>query len=106
LLPNAEEARLLTGCTDPAEAARALAARHPVVVVSLGADGALWAAGDVLLHRPAHPADVVDTTGAGDAFAAGLLAVWTATGGRPDPVTALEAGLRRAAAVVGRPGAR
>jgi ribokinase len=106
LLPNADEARLLTGCTDPAAAARALSRRHPVVVVSLGADGALWAAGELLLHRPAHPTHVVDTTGAGDAFAAGVLSVWTAADGRPDPVDALEAGARRAAAVVARPGAR
>jgi sugar/nucleoside kinase (ribokinase family) len=106
LLPNAAEARLLTGCADPADAARTLARRHPVVVVSLGAEGALWAAGELLLHRPAHPADVVDTTGAGDAFTAGVLSVWTAAGGRPDPAEALEAGLRRAAGVVGQPGAR
>jgi sugar/nucleoside kinase (ribokinase family) len=76
-----------------------------VVAVSLGAGGAIWASGDVLVHRPAHPADVVDTTGAGDAFAAGLLAAWLA---EPDgdPVRALDAGLARAAAVVGRLGAR
>jgi sugar/nucleoside kinase (ribokinase family) len=103
LLPNADEARLLTGCADVAEAARALAARHPVVAVSLGAEGALWAAGGELLHRPAHPATVVDTTGAGDAFAAGLLAAWLAGAG---PTDALDAGLALAAAVVGRPGAR
>jgi ribokinase len=106
LLPNADEARLLTGCTDPVDAARALAGRHPVVVVSLGADGALWAAGSEVLHRPAHPARVVDTTGAGDAFTAGVLSVWAAADCRPDPVDALEAGLRCAAAVVGRTGAR
>jgi len=106
LVPNADEARLLTGCPDPAAAARALAAQHPVVVVSLGADGALWASGELLVHRPAHPAVVVDTTGAGDAFTAGVLSVWTASGGRPDPADALEAGLRRAAIVVGRTGAR
>lgn len=106
LLPNADEARLLTGCTDPAAAARTLAARHPVVVVTLGAEGALWAAGDLLVHRPAHPAVVVDTTGAGDAFTAGVLAAWASSGGRPDPVRALDAGLARAAAVVARPGAR
>ncbi|MGY1839775.1 MULTISPECIES: carbohydrate kinase family protein [unclassified Modestobacter] len=106
LLPNAAEACLLAGAADPAAAARSLAGRHPVVVVSLGADGALWAAGDALVHRPAHPATVVDTTGAGDAFAAGVLATWHATGGRPDAGQALDAGLARAAAVVGRPGAR
>jgi sugar/nucleoside kinase (ribokinase family) len=105
VLPNEAEARLLTGCADAATAARALAARHAVAVVTLGADGALWASGDVLVHRPAHPVAVVDTTGAGDAFAAGLLSVWLADRGG-DPARALEAGLARAAAVVGRPGAR
>ncbi len=103
VLPNADEARLLTGCADPAAAARALATRHEVAVVTLGAVGALWAAGDVLVHRPAHAVEVVDTTGAGDAFAAGFLSVWLAD---LDPVRALEAGLARAAAVVARPGAR
>ena len=106
LLPNADEARLLTGCADVGTAARALAAVLAVVVVSLGADGALWAAGGELLHRPPHPATVLDTTGAGDAFAAGVLSVWVGAGGRPDPAAALEAGLARAAAVVGRLGAR
>ena len=105
VLPNADEARLLTGCADPAAAARALAARHPVAVVTLGAEGALWADGERLVHRPAHPATVVDTTGAGDAFTAGLLSVWLAAPDG-DPVAALEAGLTRAAAVVARPGAR
>ncbi|WP_233517925.1 carbohydrate kinase family protein [Geodermatophilus marinus] len=105
VLPNADEARLLTGCADPADAARALAARHPVAVVTLGGDGALWAAGDRLVHRPALPAAVVDTTGAGDAFAAGLLSVWLADRAG-DPSRALDAGLARAAAVVAGPGAR
>jgi sugar/nucleoside kinase (ribokinase family) len=105
LLPNAQEARLLTGCEEPEAAARALAGRYPVVTVKLGPDGALWASGDVLVHRPAHPTTVVDTTGAGDAFAAGLLAVWLEA---PDgePAAALDAGQALAAAVVRRPGAR
>lgn len=105
VLPNADEARLLTGCADVADAARALAGRHPVAVVTLGADGAMWATGEELVHRPARPAAVLDTTGAGDAFAAGLLAAWL---GRPgcSPAAALDAGLACAAGVVGRPGAR
>jgi sugar/nucleoside kinase (ribokinase family) len=103
LLPNADEARLLTGCADPEAAARQLAARHRVVAVSLGAQGALWAEGEEVIHRPAQPATVVDTTGAGDAFTAGLLAAWL---GGATAADALDAGLARAAAVVGRPGAR
>jgi sugar/nucleoside kinase (ribokinase family) len=105
LLPNEDEAWLLTGAPDAEDAARLLAARYPIVVVKLGAAGALWASGDVLVHRPAHPATVVDTTGAGDAFAAGLLSAWLAAP-HVAPAVALDAGLARAAEVVSRPGAR
>ncbi|MGY1744953.1 carbohydrate kinase family protein [Blastococcus sp. SYSU D00695] len=110
LLPNADEARLLTGCADVADAARALAGRHPAVAVTLGADGALWCAGDLLVHRPAPPTTVLDTTGAGDAFTAGLLAAWPAgdAGRAPEAAAAalLDAGMAVAADVVRRPGAR
>ncbi len=105
LLPNADEVRRLTGCADPAEAARTLAERHPIVAVSLGAEGALWASRETFVHRPAHDTVVLDTTGAGDAFAAGLLAAWLSSPDL-DPAAALDAGLARAAAVVRRPGAR
>jgi len=105
LMPNADEARLLTGCAEPVAAARALAERHEIVAVSLGAEGALWASRAGVVHRPAHDTVVVDTTGAGDAFAGGLLAAWLASPA-VDPAAALDAGLARAAAVVRRPGAR
>lgn len=105
LLPNRDEALLLAGCPDPVDAARALAGRHAAVAVSLGADGALWAAGNTVLHRPAVPTSAVDTTGAGDAFTAGVLATWLVDPAG-DPVAVLDAGLALAARVVGRPGAR
>lgn len=105
LLPNADEARLLTGCADAADAARALARRHPAVAVTLGPEGALWCAGDDVVHRPAPPTTVVDTTGAGDAFTAGLLAAWLADGGG-EPAGLLDRGMALAADVVRRPGAR
>jgi ribokinase len=74
LLVNAREARLLAGVEDPADAARALAARVPRVVVTLGPDGALSAAGDELIAVPGVDGiDAVDTTGAGDLFAAAFI---------------------------------
>jgi ribokinase len=83
LLANEEEARHLTG----------------EMVVKLGAAGARW--GDI--HVPAEPVDVVDTTGAGDAFAAGFL---TARLNGADARGALEAGCRVAALAVAQVGGR
>jgi ribokinase len=103
LLPNADEARVLTGETDPERAARALAGGSREAVVKLGADGALWSDGERALRAPAAAADVVDTTGAGDAFAAGLLA---ARAGGAEPAEQLAAGCALAARAVGVRGAR
>ena len=73
---NEDEIRALfqTDSTDYAAHTRALAARGTLAVVKLGKDGAWCGRGDEL-HRiePVHLASVVDTTGAGDAFAAGFL---------------------------------
>jgi sugar/nucleoside kinase (ribokinase family) len=64
----------------PAEAARPLAlGRHVAgdrlqwIVVTAGADGAEAFSANKRLAAPAAPVRTVDTTGAGDAFAAGLL---------------------------------
>jgi sugar/nucleoside kinase (ribokinase family) len=103
LLPNAEEAVVLTGSTTAAEAARALAERFPEVVVKLGAEGALWTNGSDQVRVPALAATPVDTTGAGDAFAAGLLAARLEGAA---PAEALAAGCALAARAVATPGAR
>src|SRR3954454_22809031 len=102
LLPNADEARVLTGEADPERAARALANGREVVV-TLGRGGALWSDGSRFARAPAEDVEVVDTTGAGDAFAAGLLAA-RADGAAPEE--ALAAGCALAARAVGRIGAR
>ena len=77
LLANADEARILTGLADPAEAVKALSRRFPLAIVKDGAQGA-WAcvAGDDAWHAAAAPLTALDTTGAGDAFAAGFLVRW------------------------------
>jgi pseudouridine kinase len=42
------------------------------LVITLGADGVLYTTPDGIEHLPAQPADIVDVTGAGDAFAAAV----------------------------------
>ena len=77
LLANADEASALTGHSNPLDALRALTDRGLLVVVKRGADGAVVGSGDQRWSAPAVPAENRDTTGAGDAFAAGFLASWT-----------------------------
>lgn len=104
LLPNSDEAQMLSGVRDPERAARALAPRFGEVVVTLGAEGALWTDGREAVHAEAVPVEAaVDSTGAGDAFAAGLLAARLDGAG---PAEALAAGAGLAAQAVARPGGR
>jgi sugar/nucleoside kinase (ribokinase family) len=73
-LPNADQLTGLTGCARPAEAAAALR-RLGVgcVVATLGADGSLVSSDRGEAFLPAFDVPVVDTTGCGDAFAAGFI---------------------------------
>jgi len=83
--PNNLEAGLIYGLDDPADLVRAMlddGAR--VVALRQGADGSLAARADQpgLIHLPAVPvAEIVDQTGAGNAYCGGFLAGWLATGG-------------------------
>lgn len=103
LMPNGLEARALTGLESPVAAARVLAEVFPEVVVTLGEGGALWTDGSEVVRMAAEPAEAVDTTGAGDAFAAGYLAACLR--GAP-PENALAAGCTLAARAVTTMGAR
>ncbi|MGA5493993.1 carbohydrate kinase family protein [Streptomyces cinereoruber] len=108
LLPNADEARVLTGCSEPERAAAELSRRFPLVVVTLGAAGALVAEGGAVAARvAAPPVRPVDSTGAGDAFTGAFLAARLAGA---DPVKAAEAGCRAGTEAVtvvgGRPPVR
>lgn len=81
LFPNFDEGVALAGSTEPEGIVSALLERFPVIALTLGADGCLVAQADgERVSVPAHPVTVVDTTGAGDAFAAGFLAEWVRSG--------------------------
>lgn len=73
-LCNAEEARRLTGNDNPVEAAKSLKTRgSKYVIVKLGANGCWLEGTGISVNVPAEQVEVIDTTGAGDAFAAGLI---------------------------------
>ncbi|WP_020523570.1 carbohydrate kinase family protein [Catelliglobosispora koreensis] len=104
LIANADEATALAGAGDPADQAVKIAyAIGGNAVVKLGAHGALWAGPKGIVHLPTEPVHVVDATGAGDAFAAGLLAALDAGA---DQFSALREGCRLGALAVGMVGAR
>ncbi|MER5644090.1 PfkB family carbohydrate kinase [Streptosporangium sp. NPDC002524] len=77
LLPNEEQALLMSGAAGVEEAARSLLALLPegpsAVLVTLGADGSLIADAEGLTRVPALDVPVVDTTGCGDAYCAGFV---------------------------------
>jgi sugar/nucleoside kinase (ribokinase family) len=101
LLPNTAELAALTGSADP-ESARALLDVVGAVAVTSGDIGADWLDRTGRYTVPALAAECVDSTGAGDAFDAALLAAWLTGSG---PLDALRAGTAAGARVVGRLGA-
>jgi sugar/nucleoside kinase (ribokinase family) len=103
LFANLEEARVLSDGESPVHIAHALTRYAGAVVVKLGADGAVWASGGDVVTAAAVSACVIDPTGAGDAFAAGVLASWL---GGCSPEECLAAGARLGAAAVSVAGGR
>lgn len=73
-MPNAVEARKLTGVTDVESAAEILRAIVPTLVIKEGQRGARCWQGGRCYHAPALPVTVADTTGAGDVFNAAFIA--------------------------------
>jgi sugar/nucleoside kinase (ribokinase family) len=75
LLTNQEEGQCLTGETEPVKIGKSLLARGPqAVVVKRGEKGAWLVTGSMDRAFGAMKVNVVDTTCAGDSFAAGFLA--------------------------------
>ncbi|WP_248447528.1 carbohydrate kinase family protein [Sinorhizobium meliloti] len=72
-LPNASEAKALTGEEEVERALSSIARFCPTVVVKCGADGAIAFSKGRTTRVPALAVEVFDTTGAGDCFNAGFV---------------------------------
>lgn len=100
LMPNTEELVALTGSADPASA-KELLDTVGAVVVTAGLDGASWVDQGGVTSVPAIEAECIDSTGAGDAFDAGVLTGWLAG---ESTVDILRHGTRLGALAVGKVG--
>lgn len=79
LFCNLEEARSLTGKTDPIDCAQEIHRHAANVALTLGEDGSLLMHEGKTIPIESVPTSAIDTTGAGDMYAAGLL--WGITNG-------------------------
>lgn len=100
LMPNTEELVALTGSADPVSA-KELLGTVGAVVVTAGLDGASWVDQGGVTSVPAVDAECLDSTGAGDAFDAGVLTGWLAG---ESTVDILRHGTRLGALAVGKVG--
>jgi sugar/nucleoside kinase (ribokinase family) len=109
-MPSELEARLLFSDIDFADpvdfgfavADRLDAWRPAAVAVKLGPLGSVVRVNERSVHVPALPAQVVDPTGAGDAYCGGFVVGWLVT---EDPAVAAACGSVAAAETIGRFGA-
>lgn len=104
LFGNEHEMRHLIGCDEMKDCIEALSTKVDTLVITRGAQGAIAVSGDERVEvRAASVAHVVDTTGAGDQFAAGFLAARLSERALE---ACLEAGTLAAAEVISHFGAR
>ena len=110
--PDLAEGRLLAGTADPAGVVAALLETYEIVLLKCGPAGVVGGRRGGAIVRfpsPVPASDVVDPTGAGDAFCAGALAVLASAGGSLAAVDVAEmadAGQRAAARALAVAGGR
>ncbi|MDP9095837.1 MAG: PfkB family carbohydrate kinase, partial [Pseudomonadota bacterium] len=88
---SADEVEFLTGETDVERGVRSLwHDEMRLVAVTLGREGCRWFTAEASGTVPGYRVAAVDTTGAGDAFMAGLLAEWLRAGEPIDDPAAID----------------
>jgi sugar/nucleoside kinase (ribokinase family) len=104
IFPNADETAALTGADEPALQRGLLGQLYPLVVIKRGAAGAEAVVGERRWSAPAPATQAIDTTGAGDAFAAAFVAARLAGEGiEACLLRAVEAGAAATTFLGGRP---
>ena len=114
--PNLEEAKLLSGETHLDDITKTFLESFPLIAVTLGERGAAvaWESHRISAEKirgfgsgtsniDAHPTNLLDPTGAGDAFAAAFLAEYLVSG---DPISAGVAGAKLGSLAVSMIGGR
>lgn len=99
---NDDEARFIAGKSELNDALESLTSLVPLVVIKTGSSGAIaQLRGDTLLESKTEAIAAIDTTGAGDAFAAGFIPRWLES---HDLLESMKAGnevARRCVAIIG-----
>ena len=99
---NDDEARFIAGKSELNDALESLTSLVPMVVIKTGSSGAIaQLRGDTLLESKTEAIAAIDTTGAGDAFAAGFIPRWLES---HDLLESMKAGnevARRCVAIIG-----
>jgi len=103
LFGNTDELAILTGTDDVAAGLESIRGKAEIVAITRSAEGSIIVTADQTIEVPAEPVEVVDTTGAGDLYAAGFL--YGLTSGT-DLATAGRYGSIAAAEVISHVGAR
>lgn len=106
IFANESEAAALTGVTGHAEQVGALGQRFNTVIIKRGGLGAVLGGRDgVRISLPAPSVAVLDTTGAGDAFAAGFIAAQLDGSSEAEALAqAIAAGAKAVQSIGGQPG--
>ncbi len=71
--PNFKEALAITNSANLKDAIRTLSKAHFLTALKRGANGSVLINGNKIVKTPAYRVDVVDTTGAGDAFTSAVI---------------------------------